>query len=138
MESNELNTVADSLGNYAVVKESALYEKAYKFAIRVIKAYQYLAIERQEAVLAKHLLKSGSAIGAKVAEANGAISKADFVAKISIAYNECIEIKYWLSLLKDTDFIEEKVYQSMFVDADELGQLLFAILKTTKRVNSNE
>ncbi|MES2732646.1 MAG: four helix bundle protein [Bacteroidota bacterium] len=133
----ELNIAEDSLGSYAVIKENALYDKAYKFAIRVIKAYQYLTIEKQEVVLAKQLLKSGTSIGANVAEANGAISIADFSSKISIAYKECLETKYWLSLLKDTDYIEEKVYQSMFANADELGKILFAILKTSKRITND-
>ncbi|WP_207507487.1 four helix bundle protein [Telluribacter humicola] len=114
-----------------------LYEKAYAFAIRVVKAYQFLNEEKREFVLSKQLLRAGTSIGANVSEANGAISKADFSNKISIAYKECLETKYWLSLLKDTGFIEEKVYISMNTDAQriasrELSKLLYAILKTTR------
>ena len=92
---------------------SIVYQKAYQFAIRIVKAYKYLTEEKKEYVLSKQLLRSGTSIGANIAEANGAISKADFSAKISIAYKETLESKYWLSLLKDTDYIEEKVFESI-------------------------
>ncbi len=80
--------------------KNVLYEKAYQFAIRIVNAYKYLTNDKKEFVLAKQLLRSGTSIGANVAEANGAIDKAEFSAKISIAYKECLETKYWLSLLK--------------------------------------
>lgn len=89
----------------------------------------------KEYVLSKQLLRSGTSTGANLAEANGAISKADFSAKVSIAYKECQETKYWLSLLKDTGYLDENAYASIHADADELGKILFAILKTT-RINS--
>jgi four helix bundle protein len=111
---------------------NVLYEKSYAFAIRIVKAYQFLSGEKKEFVLSRQLLRSGTSIGANVAEANGAISKADFSSKISIAYKECLETKYWLSLLKDTNFLDEKVYTNMDADAQELSKLLFAILKTTR------
>ena len=78
-----------------MMKDNNLYEKAYKFSIRIVKLYQYLNSEKKEFTLAKQILKSGTSIGANVAEANGAISKADFSAKISIAYKESLETKYW-------------------------------------------
>lgn len=113
-------------------KENVVYHKAYAFAIRVVKAYHYLTSEKREYILAKQLLRSGTSIGANLAEANGAISKADFSSKISIAYKECLEAKYWLSLLKDTGYIEKKLYQSIFSEADEIAKILFAIIKTTR------
>ena len=73
------------------MKNNVTYDKAYKFAIRVVKVYKYLVEKKKEFVLSKQLLKSGTSIGANIAEANGAISKADFSAKISIAYKECLE-----------------------------------------------
>jgi four helix bundle protein len=128
--------VEDSLGQYVPGKDNVLYEKAYKFAVRVVKAYLYLSKERTEFVLSKQFLRSGTSIGANVAEANGAIYKTDFSAKISVAYKECLETKYWLSLLKDAQFIDEKVYSSMFTDADAIGGILYSILKTTKRIDN--
>jgi four helix bundle protein len=119
-----------------MTKDNVTYTKAYNFAIRIVKAYQYLCEEKKEYVLSKQMLRSGTSIGANIAEANGAISEADFSGKISIAYKECLETKYWLSLLKDTDYISEKSFESMHNDADELAKILFAILKTT-RIDKN-
>jgi len=87
---------------------------------------------RKSYILSKQLLRSGTSIGANIAEANGAISKADFSAKISIAYKECLETKYWLSLLKDTEYIDIKAFESIYPDADEISKILYAILKKTR------
>jgi four helix bundle protein len=106
--------------------------KAYNFAIRIVKAYQYLCEEKKEYVLSKQMLRSGTSIGANIAEANGAISEADFSSKISIAYKEFLETKYWLSLLEDTDYVSEKSFESMHVDTDEIGKILFSVLKKTR------
>lgn len=117
--------------------ENNLYKKSYAFAIRVVMGYQFLNKEKREFVLSKQLLKSGTSIAANIAEANGAISKADFSSKISIAYKESLETKYWLNLLLDTDFISEKTFKSMHKDADELSKILYSILKTTRIKSSN-
>lgn len=111
---------------------SQVYDKAYKFAIRVVNAYKYLSIKKNEFVLSKQLLRSGTSIGANIAEANGGISPADFSAKMSIAYKECLETKYWLHLLKDTGYIEKKAFDSIYTDAEELSKILFAIVKTSR------
>lgn len=108
---------------------SIAYSKAFKFAIRIVNAYKHLCQEKKEFVLAKQLLRSGTSIGANIAEANGAISPADFRAKMSIAYKECLETKYWLSLLKETEYISEKAFESIYQDADEIAKILFAIIK---------
>ena len=94
---------------------SIVYAKAYQCAIRVVKAYKHLTQDKKEFVLSKQLLRSGTSIGANIAEANGGISKADFSSKMSIAYKECLETKYWLSLLKDTGYITEKAFNSLFM-----------------------
>ena len=117
--------------------KSLVYEKAYKFAIRIVNAHKYLTQEQKEYILSKQLIRSGTSIGANIAEANGAISQADFSAKMSIAYKECLETKYWLSLLKDTDYITEKAFNSIYDDADEIGKILFSILKKT-RINNHQ
>jgi four helix bundle protein len=113
-------------------KDSIVYTKAYSFAIRIVKAFQFLQENKKEFILSKQLLRCGTSIGANISEANGAISQNDFSAKMSIAYKECLEVKYWLSLLKDTDYIDEKMFNSMYADADEIGKILFSILKTTR------
>ena len=114
------------------MKENIVYDKAYRFAIRIVNAYKYLIENKREFVLSKQLLRSGTSVGANIAEAEGAISKADFSAKISIAYKEILESKYWLSLLKDTKYIDTKSYESIHRDADEIAKILFSILKTTR------
>jgi four helix bundle protein len=117
------------MSNEGLSNKSLAYEKAYKFAIRVVNAYKFLTQEKKEFVLAKQLLRSGTSVGANIAEANGAISDADFSAKMSIAYKECLETKYWISLLKDTGYIEEKAFDSIYQDADEIAKILFSIIK---------
>jgi four helix bundle protein len=111
---------------------NVVQDKSFEFAVRIVKAYQYLTSKKREFILSKQMLRSGTSIGANVSEANGAISKADFSSKISIAYKECLETKYWISLLKRTGFIEGKAHDSLYAEADEIGRILFAILKTTR------
>jgi four helix bundle protein len=113
------------------MSDSLVLEKAYAFAIRIVKLYKYL-VERQEYVLSKQLLRCGTSVGANITEANGAISDADFSAKVSIAYKEILETKYWLSLLKDTGYIEQNQFDSLYADADTIAKMLFSILKTTR------
>jgi four helix bundle protein len=113
-------------------KENIVYDKAFQFAIRIVKAYQHLTNEKKEVILSKQLLRCGTSIGANIAEAIGAISKADFSNKISISYKECLETKYWLSLLKDTGFINQKTFTSIFLEADEIAKILFSILKSAR------
>jgi len=76
------------------MKENILLDKSYKFSLGIIKMYQDIINQKREFVLSKQLLRSGTSIGANVAEANGAISRSDFSAKISIAYKEGLETKY--------------------------------------------
>ncbi len=114
-------------------KNSIAYDKAYQFAIRVVNAYKHLTNNKKEYVLSKQLLRSGTSIGANLAEANSAISSADFSAKVSIAYKECQETKYWLSLLKDTGYLEENGFNSIYKDAEEIAKILDSILKSTNR-----
>ena len=118
-----------------LVKDSVVFEKAYSLAIRIVNAYKYLTEQKREFVLSKQMLRSGTSIGANIAEANGAISKADFSAKMSIAYKECLETKYWLSLLKDTEYLETKAFDSIFADADEVGKILYSIVNKTRPKN---
>ena len=115
-----------------MIKTNPAYEKAYALAIRIVKAYKHLSNEKREFVLSKQLLRCGTSIGANLAEANGAISEADLSAKVSIAYKESQEAKYWLDLLKDTDYIDRKSYESLYADVDEVAAILFAILKKTR------
>ena len=89
-------------------KPNPLADKSYVFALKIVEVYKTLISTKKEYVLSKQLLRSGTSIGANIAEANGAISKADFSAKISIAYKESLETKYWLNLLRDADYISQE------------------------------
>ncbi|HLW08168.1 MAG TPA: four helix bundle protein [Marinilabiliaceae bacterium] len=114
------------------MKESIAYTKAFNLAKEIYHYCQQLKEVKKEYDLSRQLLRSGTSIGANLAEANGAISKQDFSAKISIAYKECLETQFWLKLLKEVNLIEDIPYNSLFEKADEVGRILFAILKTTR------
>ena len=115
-----------------LTKDTILYRKAFAFAVRVVKLHRFITDNKREYVLSKQLLRSGTSIGANVSEANGAISPADFSSKISIAYKESLETKYWLSLLKETGLMTETAFLSLHKDADELSKILFSVLRTTR------
>jgi four helix bundle protein len=114
-------------------KENPLMKKSYDFALETVRLYKRIIASKREFVLSKQMLRSGTSIGANIAEANGAISTADFSAKISIAYKESLEVKYWLSLLKDSEYIRVEKANKLIERADELSKIMFSILKTTKR-----
>ena len=119
------------------MKGNITQEKSYSFALKIVKLYKQLTEVNKEYVLSKQVLKSGTSIGANVTEANGAISDADFSSKISIAYKEALETKYWLRLLCDGEFIVKKQFDILHADCDELCKILFSILKTT-RINKTK
>lgn len=105
--------------------------KSRSFAIRIVKLYKYLQTEKSEYVLLKQLLKSGTSIGANIAESECAISKKDFLSKIYIALKECSETLYWLDLLHETEYINEKEFISIQADCLELRKMLTSTTKTT-------
>lgn len=112
-------------------------EKSYLFALRIVKLYKYLIEKKKESVLSKQLLRCGTSIGANVEEALGGQSKKDFLSKLSIAYKESRETHYWLRLLKDSEIITDKEFDSMINDCEELQKILTSILITTKQnINS--
>jgi len=114
------------------MNKNILNEKSYKFAIRVVNLVKYLQ-ENKEYVLSKQLLRSGTAIGALVNESEYAQSKADFVNKLSIALKEANETKYWLNLLKDTEYINQKMFESIEPEIIELIKILTASINTSKK-----
>ncbi|TYQ25483.1 four helix bundle protein [Pseudanabaena sp. UWO310] len=112
--------------------ENVVQQKSYAFAVRIVKLYQYLISTKKEYVLSKQILRSGTSIGANVEEAIGGQSKADFIHKLSIAYKEARETSYWLRLLKDTDYLTEKEFQSIHPDVEELCRIIGSIQKSAK------
>ena len=101
------------------------------FAIRIIRLYQYLQNDKREFIIAKQLLKSGTSIGANVKEAVRGQSKADFAAKMNIALKEASETEYWIDILHETDYINEKEFVSINKDLKEISKLLTSIVKTS-------
>ncbi len=112
---------------------SVLREKSFTFAMRTVRLYRYLSADKKEYFLSKQILKSGTSIGANVREAQNAQSTADFVHKLSISQKECDETLYWLELLKATNFLTPREYQSIHQDAQELLKILRSSILTTKR-----
>ena len=112
--------------------ENVIETKSFVFAVRVVKLYQYLCDKKKEYVLSKQLLRAGTSIGANVAEAQQAQSKADFISKVSIALKETAETKYWLRLLNATGFLSDIEIKSITADCEEIEKILTSIIKTSK------
>ena len=102
-----------------------------------MKLSQYLQQEKREFVLSKQILRSGTAVGALIREAEFGQSRADFSSKMSIALKEANETDYWLSLLKDTDFISAAQFESLQPDCGELIAMLVATVKTSREAKSD-
>jgi four helix bundle protein len=115
------------------MKRNIIVEKSYDFAIRIVKLYQYLASEKREYILSKQILRSGTSIGANVEEMVGGQSKKDFLHKLSIAYKESRETRYWLRILKDMGYIQSAHFTSVNADLEEIQKILGTIIKTTKK-----
>jgi four helix bundle protein len=114
------------------VKDGALQHKSFAFAIRIVNLYKYLCAEKREFVLSKQLLRSGTAIGALVREAEQAESRLDFIHKLAIALKEANETDYWIRILQETNFLSDAEAESILYDNAELLKLLTRIIKTTK------
>ena len=112
--------------------EKVIPSKSYKFALRIVEMYKLLTSERKEFVLSKQVLRSGTAIGALVKEAEHAQSKADFLNKMNIALKEANETEYWLMLLKDSSYLSLVEYESIYKNCIELIRLLASTVKTLK------
>lgn len=114
-------------------QERTVKYKSKKFAVRIVNLYKYLCDEKKEYVLSKQVLRSGTSIGANIAESECAISEKDFLSKIYIALKECAETIYWLDLLAETDFLTGDEYKSIYADCEEIRKMLSS---TTKTMNS--
>lgn len=112
--------------------ENILKPKSLCFAKRIVYAYQFLCNEKKEYVLSKQLLRSGTSIGANIAEAQYGSSRKDFLAKLYIALRECAETLYWLELLYSCDYFTQSEYQSLYADCEELRKLLSSITKSVR------
>ena len=110
--------------------QNIIVVKSKDFAIRIVKLYRYLNENKKEYVLSKQLLKSGTSIGANVKEAIRGQSKPDFYAKMNIALKEASETEYWLEILKETEYIDDVSFKSIYADCQEILKILISITKT--------
>ena len=101
------------------------------FARRIVRLYQFLTREKQEFVMSKQVLRSGTSIGANIAEAVYGSSRKDFVAKLQISRKEAAETLYWLELLNSCDYIPDEIFRSLQTDCREILLMLTASVKTT-------
>ncbi len=113
-------------------QDNVIVAKSYHFALRIIHLFRYLKNEKNEFVLSRQLIRSGTSIGANIEEAIGGSSRNDFKAKMNIAYKEARETSYWLRLLKDSGLIDIQTGDSIIEDCEELLKILATILKTLK------
>ncbi len=121
------------------MKENVVKNKSFELAIRIVNLYRFLCEQKQEYVLSKQLLRSGTSVGANIREAEHAQSKADFIHKMSIAQKEINESIYWLELLKATHYLQEEQFNSINQDAEEIIKLITSIIKTSKtNINNGE
>ena len=112
--------------------ESILEQKSFQFAIRIVNLCKYLCSTKKEYTLSKQLMRSGTSIGANIAEAKQAQSKADFISKLSIALKETTETKYWIRLMAATGYLSEPESLSILGDCIELEKMLVSSVKTSK------
>ena len=107
--------------------------KSFLFAVRITKLCRYLQEEKKEYILSKQLLRSGTSIGANIAESQQAQSRADYISKLSIALKEAVETNYWLRLLHASDYLTDSAFSSIITDCRELEKLLTSIIKTSRK-----
>ena len=104
------------------------------FALRIIRLYKFLKEDKLAFVLSKQVLKSGTSIGANIRESVNAQSRMDFINKLNIALKEANETEYWLELLHESDYLDDKQFESIYNDCGKIAATLTKIIKTTKDV----
>jgi four helix bundle protein len=107
-------------------------DKSFRFAVRIVRLYQYLVNEKKEYILSKQVLRSGTSVGANIREALNAESTADFIHKLGVSQKEADETMYWLELLKITGYLTEYEYNSIYSDAIEIIKIVRSIIITKK------
>ena len=100
--------------------------------MRIVRLYQFLTVEKKELVMSKQILRSGTSIGANLAESDCASSTNDFLNKLYIALKECSETGYWLELLRETDYLTQSQFDSLYADCVEIKRMLQSATKTLK------
>lgn len=117
---------------YKMKKDNVVQQKSYEFAIKIVNLYKYLCEEKKEFTLSRQVLRSGTSVGANLEEAIGGQSKKDFYAKLTISYKEARETKYWLRLLRDTNYISSEQSKPLLENIEELLRIIGSIQKTLR------
>ncbi|MBR4124621.1 MAG: four helix bundle protein [Victivallales bacterium] len=112
--------------------ESPLRIKSKAFAIRIVGLSRFLIENFREFIMSRQILRSGTSIGANLAEATGAQSLADFVGKLSIALKEAYDTRYWLEILEATNYLHPNDFTSLLADVNELIAMLNRSILTNK------
>jgi four helix bundle protein len=120
-----------------VVVKDIVLGKSKKFAVEIVRLYQYLCSEKHEYVISRQILRSGTSIGANLTEAVYAYSRKDYAAKKSVALKECAETLYWLELLHDTVLLPDDEFTRLTAECTEILKPLITILKTLKKNPEN-
>ena len=110
-------------------RENVIMDKTMSFSVRIVNLYKFLTAQKKEYIISRQVCKSGTSIGANIAEAQRAQSSADFVAKLKVALKEASETQYWLRLLCETEYISNQAFQSLHNDLVEILKILTAICK---------
>ena len=114
-------------------KDNIIRSKSFDFSVRIVNLYKILYSERNEKVISKQLIRSGTSIGANVVEGIAAFSKKEFIFKLQISYKEAFETRYWLKLLFGTGYIKQSEFESLLVDVEEIIKIMTVILKSSKQ-----
>jgi four helix bundle protein len=114
------------------MSESILQEKAYKFALRIVRLSEFLNNQKKEAILARKVLDSGTAIAVFVEEGRQSHDRPDFISRYSLANKEAFKTNLWLRILKDTEYIGQNLAESLLEDCTELQKMLISSLKTAR------
>jgi four helix bundle protein len=115
------------------MRENVLLEKSYKFALRIVKLCRYLMEEKNEYVISREILRTGTSIGSYIEGATQGESTSDFIHNLSLANQNAFKTNFWLRLLRDSEYVTEKQAQSLLEDCEELQKLLITSLKTSRR-----
>ena len=119
------------------MKDNTILRKSLAFSVRIVNLHKYLTSQKKEYILSRQICKSGTSIGANIAEAQRAQSTADFVAKLKIALKEASETQYWLQLLHETNYLSDKAFTSLHSDLLEILRILTAICKHYPQSNQS-
>lgn len=114
------------------MKPNPVQDKSYAFALSIIQLSKKVQTTKKEFVLSRQVVRSGTSIGANIEEATAGLTKKDFTAKMSVASKEARETKYWLRLLRDSEYVDKAVANPLIADADELIRMLTAIVKSSQ------